>query len=673
MDNKIKKEIFNELRAYMVGDIDDYTLTDDNIVKAITVNENLKSLGYTLKPKDIIKLARKKDIENIYNDIKEYIGDIKAKPMYPDFPKQVMEMEEAEFRFHQLMHYFSTYGVEFLSGCEVSKGWLPEVEETNKTKSDKHLLDLKVIDLYNEHEISKYCIENISQRNERLTNPQKDICGALFSQYVELVNYDLSDLKITFKQNLLNFFYIIFSNDDLYRNTKINLLHQLCQHTGDVIKCIDYCLVRNKYHHFSTCEKNILVSLIESYDAADFKVNVIISNKKADRVKLILKYLDYNKYSKSIDHKNIVRALRNNELQSWEGKAKYLLNNEDYQALNFISNHPGTMIRMIAWLLRIGYAEKEILNVLLPKADKLSMQTLITVLTYFGTKNACTLFNKTERNKQEKVSVYRIFDALLDERMKYLDTKLKGSLVYFDLDSIDIDNSIIECNTKSSEGGYVRSGLAYKLPKDVNYMRFFVYWNDKRRIDIDLHAFAKTPDEEIAIGFNAGYNNIGIVHSGDITHSDAAEYINVDMNTKAMISFNINSYTGEAFGDIDEVFTGIMAVDSIEKDNRLYDAKNCYFHHFLRDKNIRTMNYGILDTAHKYIKFIGKESKSSYFKDFENYDSMFTLRLYLMKLINSQNIIVSNERGKADFIITLEKSTEENSISLLDNNFFMED
>ena len=85
------------------------------------------------------------------------------------------------------------------------------------------------------------------------------------------------------------------------------------------------------------------------------------------------------------------------------------------------------------------------------------------------------------------------------------------------------------------------------------------------------------------------------------------------------------------------------------------------------------MNYGILDTAHKYIKFIGKESKSSYFKDFENYDSMFTLRLYLMKLINSQNIIVSNERGKADFIVTLEKSTEENSISLLDNNFFMED
>lgn len=674
MNNEIRKEIFNELRVYVVGAIDDCTLTDDNIVKAITVNENLKSLGYTLKPKDIVKLARKKDIENIYNDIKEYIGDVKAKPMYPDFPKQVMEMEEAEFRFHQLLHYFSTYGVEFLSGCEVSKGWLPEVEETNKTKSDKHLLDLKVIELYNDFDISKYCIENIAQRNERLTKPQKDICNALFSQYVKLVKYDLSNLKITFKQNLLDFFYIILYNEDLYKNTKIGLLRQLCQHTGDVLKCIDYCLVRNKYHHFATSEKNMLVQLIESYVPADFKVNVIISNKKADRVKLILNYLDYNKYSKSLDHKNIVRALRNDELQSWEGKAKYLLSNEDYQALNFVSNHPGTMIRMIAWLLRIGYTEKDILTVLLPKADRLSMQTLVTVLTYFGTKNACTLFNKQERNKQEHMSVYRIFDELLDERMKYLNTKLKGCLVYFDLDAIDIDNSTIECNNKSSEGGYVRSGLAYKLPEDVNYMRFFVYWNDKRRIDIDLHAFAKTDKYgDITIGYNTDYNKCGIAYSGDVTHSDAAEYINVDMNTKAVVSFNINSFTRESFGDIDEVFTGLMAVDSIELDNKLYDAKNCYFHHFLRDKNIKTMNYGILDTAHRFIKFIGKETKDRYFKDFENYDSMFTLRLYLMKLINSQNIIVSNEKEKANFIVTLEKSTEENSISLLDNNFFMED
>ena len=261
MNNEIRKEIFNELRVYVVGAIDDCTLTDDNIVKAITANENLKSLGYTLKPKDIVKLARKKDIENIYNDIKEYIGDVKAKPMYPDFPKQVMEMEEAEFRFHQLLHYFSTYGVEFLSGCEVSKGWLPEVEETNKTKSDKHLLDLKVIELYNDFDISKYCIENIAQRNERLTKPQKDICNALFSQYVKLVKYDLSNLKITFKQNLLDFFYIILYNEDLYKNTKIGLLRQLCQHTGDVLKCIDYCLVRNKYHHFATCEKNMIVQI----------------------------------------------------------------------------------------------------------------------------------------------------------------------------------------------------------------------------------------------------------------------------------------------------------------------------------------------------------------------------------------------------------------------------
>ena len=42
--------------------------------------------------------------------------------------------------FHQVLHYFSTYGAEMFTGIKVSKGWLPYVEDTEKTESDNQLL-----------------------------------------------------------------------------------------------------------------------------------------------------------------------------------------------------------------------------------------------------------------------------------------------------------------------------------------------------------------------------------------------------------------------------------------------------------------------------------------------------------------------------------------------------
>ena len=121
-------------------------ITDESMLRAMTINAELNALGYTLKPIGIIALA-KTDMSRIVVDFKDAIGEVKAKPMYPNFPMQVMEMEEAEFRLHQLLHYFSTYGVEKMLGVEVEKGWLPKVENTEKVKEDDTLLSLKVLDV----------------------------------------------------------------------------------------------------------------------------------------------------------------------------------------------------------------------------------------------------------------------------------------------------------------------------------------------------------------------------------------------------------------------------------------------------------------------------------------------------------------------------------------------
>lgn len=663
-----KKNLLSELRIVTYDGLL-YDSTDESLLQAMTINQEFNTLGYTMKPIDIIKLSKIQASErcNFINNFKEILGDVKAKPMYPNFPAQVMEIDEATFRFHQLMHYFSTYGVESLLDTEVSKGWLPTVEDTEKIKSDKQLLDLKVIELININSIVDECLSRILSKNERLTIPEREIV-----QYAicNISDYDiLSKTKITFKENLLDIFYVIFTSRD-YTDTE--LYTSICQHTGDVWKCINFVLDECG-GHFRTSQKRVLVKILESYSVEDFEANLILSNKKAEEIKKLLNFLDYNTYSRSPMHKIAVSKLRNNELQSWEGKAKELIFNKDNKALEFISKRPGMMLRMITLLLRNGFNVSMISSLLSEKAGELSTQTLVTLATHFGTEG-CTRYDGEAHDEFEVMTINLILEEVLLGNLKAKNIpELDGKKAYLDFDNYNLTLSTIECNSKSEGGGYIRSGLAYKIPEDVKTMRFFVYWNDKRRVDVDLHASAITNlNQIIHVGWNGDFRYAGIVTSGDITHSDAAEFIDIDLSKSiSKVNCNIDLYDGrDSFGDIDECFVGMMAVNSFKEDVKLYDPKNCFFSHYLKGTS-RKMYYGYIDVTNRCLVFIGKEGKS--YTDIANIKpSSMSLIKYISYLTTSHNVIYTDNKEEADIILTMEKSTDEKVISLLDNNFFMD-
>ena len=381
-----KINIFRELRwvitpSFCIRSITDPTIYDSQLIAALTLNQKLINLGYTLKVEDVIDIAKYQltdHMKEIFNDVKIAVGDVKAKPMYPNFPLQVMEMPEAQFRLHQLMHYFSTYGLESLTGIPIDKGWLPNVEDTEKTESDKSLLDLKVLKAYTCRDAVKYSFKKLISKNERLTIPEQEIINYDLL-YRETVLGDLNQYEIKFKENLYEIFYAVFTSESYNDYTA----YRFCQHTGDVWKCIDYIMNEKGIKHFRTSQKRVLVKLLESYPIADFKANLILSNKSANRVKYMLNALSYNMYSKSPAHKDAIYALRDNALVSWEGQAKALIFSHDDEALQFISQRPGMMLRMITLLHRNGYKFNDIAEVLSSKASELSTQTLVTLLTYF--------------------------------------------------------------------------------------------------------------------------------------------------------------------------------------------------------------------------------------------------------------------------------------------------
>ena len=62
--------------------------TDASLREAVTVNENLMSLGYTLRPDDIARLSVSGSLHGFYDRIKALVPDVTAEPMYPGFPRQ---------------------------------------------------------------------------------------------------------------------------------------------------------------------------------------------------------------------------------------------------------------------------------------------------------------------------------------------------------------------------------------------------------------------------------------------------------------------------------------------------------------------------------------------------------------------------------------------------------
>lgn len=296
------KLLLDELRFVSFEKSDD-ELTDELLAKAVTLNENLQSLGYVLSPADVAAIAVSPSLDGFFEKVSSMMDTVDAEPMYPGFPKQVMEMDEAVFRFHQMVHYFSTYGMESLFGVNIKRGWLPcEDEKKNVPAEQEIVLDARTIQLLPAEESYITPLAIILSRKERMTLPEREIVTTAISN---VSPEQVGELKVGFKENLNTIYEIVFNMDD--RNAVFNILRSLCQHTGDVLRCVDILLGKNKFH-FRTSQKRFLVKLLESYPAKDFRANLVLSGKGAERNILLLNYLDFSVYSRSEKHMDAVNT-----------------------------------------------------------------------------------------------------------------------------------------------------------------------------------------------------------------------------------------------------------------------------------------------------------------------------------------------------------------------------
>ena len=101
-------------------------LCDKTLCDAVSFNDCLISkYNLTLSPDDLLKVVRNEAIDELSEKLARlnalsYEKMAHARTMYT--AKQAQTIDTAVFRFHQYLHYMSTYGVEFYTGEPVSKG-----------------------------------------------------------------------------------------------------------------------------------------------------------------------------------------------------------------------------------------------------------------------------------------------------------------------------------------------------------------------------------------------------------------------------------------------------------------------------------------------------------------------------------------------------------------------
>ena len=703
-------------------------LTNEGLVKAMTMNENLKTLGYTLNPQDIIKIAQSPSADKLYENVRAMMSDVKAKPMYPDFPTQVMEMDEAQFRMHQMIHYFSTYGLEFITGIEVEKGWLPAeeglVSDTEKTVEDTTLLSAKTLELVPEEEKYSRPFERILAKRERMTDIERDIVKRCAES--GKLSFD-KKISVPFKENLRDTFMVIAesgANGKIPRQEASRALYSICQHPGDVTENLHRYLAKNRYS-LRTAEKKMFVSLYDKFSNAAFKGNLIVPKSREHFTKEIFSRISYTKYTKSKEKAKAVRDI--GKERTWEAKARDMITSHDPDAIKFAAQRPGMLIRMTSMALRNGYSEKEIAQELSKKSCDISAQTLVTQIcsarrepqkghsvgavktetaisreimkarraeSVMALKSArlstiagnrvinlneklAKVKKKEEQRIEERNDTYdaqdRIFTEVLKDRLSRIETGLEGKTVCLD-DQYDLSKMDIDPSKKSANQKYLPSRTAMKIPENVKRVRCFVYWNDGRRIDLDLHANAIDENErQVHVGWNSDYNRRGIVHSGDITHSNAAEYIDVDLEQARdmTVDLRLHSFSAVPFSEIKTCYVGLMAVDKIGENVKLYDPKNCFNSADITNNSIN-IRIGKLDVKERTLYFSGEDLDKSREWGGRVEGPDFSLKEYLEMLIEAQGGTITDDPEKADAVLTLTKPASEKEVSLIDNNYFFE-
>ena len=540
-----------------------------------TMVKNLETLGYTFSERLMRECTRFTLPElTAFNSwilaaVKQAKGAHRVhKPMYPNFPSQVMEMSELELYVNAIFHYW-TDG-KWTPPSEVKERF-PLVDITQFTQIDlgsdvdrfalfTQLASANVAwGAQDKEDVEEFVVVYGDNLLAHIPSnvPQKENAAAL-SQMLLAITTNAADLVGKFC------------------HTATDILRLAVAMSGGDVSLA----VKPRFKNFKRAER---VFLLELLNAVQNPVEDML-RWKGYWLRLGEK-LHVGEYAKRFP--NAVDAfskLRNNEkVETFNSVVEQALRYHNADTLmKTLTGRAGDFARRLDHVLRNNKSQQEaIVASFKTVANKVSTPVLLQVMTHFKHRNTPTrlrtFFPKGNVTKAKAIennlasipqsvcqSVVAVCENALIERFRalpdlgnvYLDDKLANYGVPFALRS-----------SSKSLRTLVR-GSRVPLDEKCKTLRFFCWWkNGSDRTDIDLSA--SMFDENFQFQSSVAYYNLkefGGCHSGDIVDAPngASEFIDIDIDKvrakgTRYIVMTLNSYSRQPFCDLPECFAGWMS------------------------------------------------------------------------------------------------------------------
>lgn len=550
--------------------------------KVVSFQKEVESFGYIFSPRLFFSLCCISEFElsNLYRDVipflKQSVGaHVSHKPMYPNFPKQVMDASEAELYTNAIIHYWSAY----LSDIgAIDFTLLPFYNKENrKPLSEK--INYKVLDVAIIKDVLN-AINKIIYSNSSISESDKKIID-----YAVVNNMIKLDGSIPFKENLCVLVSSYISNrkplntiTEFIKFDITDVLRIACYLSGGDVSLAE----PTKFKSFSRYVRRQLLNLIS------------VSNREVIRYperwkrlaeKLHPHELIRDKQGELLDFFNKIKegniSSKNSLVE--EALAFNNINDKDLIATaSLLTANPGDFARRLDKLIRSTSnlrTRNDICNLFISVANKVSTPVLLQVLAHFKNRNRPVRF----AFPKGKIGKVHMLDNHLDiSRQTYLISNIEKVLTdRFKLSrtnppkSVYIDPKLVNYpvpfGLRSASNSLKTLTRGSKINFDLDYVkntiRFFIHWkNSDQRIDIDLSACAFNANWGRM--FDVAYFNLktsGCYHSGDITNAPngASEFIDVDIETLLKrgvryVAMCVNSFSLVNYSNIPECFAGFM-------------------------------------------------------------------------------------------------------------------
>jgi hypothetical protein len=535
--------------------------------------ENLNSVGYEPTPALADQCAKLslKDFEKLHTwlmpALKELRGHKPFNPMYPNFPRQVMDASKAALFLNAFRHYIT------------SGRWLPSVQKKEREQLDERG-NLLTLDICDENETEKI-FKNLLSSNSSISQQDKDDLRSLVHHFDQRI-FELVPDKIPNREVKSFFLGLILAKGE----QATSLAKQLCNTATDVLRLAvamsdgDVSLAAPcKFRSFKRGERRALLNLLEKQK--NIQEDML---RWKERWKRLGERLHPSEMQKTHPTLALAFTVLRNDLPIARFNSKIeaaLIEKDSDKIIELLRTRPGDFARRLDHVLRSNFTKQDqISSAFTEVAAAVSTPVLLQVMHHFQnrpkTGELRVFLPKSEVGKARVLPsrLPEISATTCDTIAAACQSSLLARFAKLPpLGKCYIEPALQKFAVPGSQRSAAKAlrtiarGSRLPLPK-ADTLRFFIWWkNGNSRTDLDLSAaLFKSDFSYIDVVSYYNLKNFGGHHSGDIVDapSGASEFIDISKSRcrerdVRYIVMCVNSFTRQPYCDLPECFAGWMA------------------------------------------------------------------------------------------------------------------